>query len=85
MMRLLGLDPGLRHTGWGIVEAEGNRLRHVADGAVHGRNAKVAQCARPVFRLSRFDGRSKRERQGFGRRHAVERDHVARGRLERVR
>lgn len=34
-MRLLGLDPGLRHTGWGIVDAEGNRLRHVADGAVH--------------------------------------------------
>lgn len=34
-MRLLGLDPGLRHTGWGIVEAEGNRLRHVADGALH--------------------------------------------------
>jgi crossover junction endodeoxyribonuclease RuvC len=34
-MRLLGLDPGLRHTGWGIVEVEGNRLRHVADGAIH--------------------------------------------------
>jgi crossover junction endodeoxyribonuclease RuvC len=34
-MRLLGLDPGLRHTGWGIIEAEGSRLRHVADGAIH--------------------------------------------------
>jgi crossover junction endodeoxyribonuclease RuvC len=34
-MRVLGLDPGLRHTGWGIIEAEGNRLRHVADGAIH--------------------------------------------------
>ncbi len=34
-MRLLGLDPGLRHTGWGIVEVEGNRLRHIADGAIH--------------------------------------------------
>ena len=34
-MRLLGLDPGLRHTGWGIIEAEGNRLRHVADGTIH--------------------------------------------------
>lgn len=34
-MRLLGLDPGLRHTGWGVIEAGGNRLRHVADGAVH--------------------------------------------------
>jgi crossover junction endodeoxyribonuclease RuvC len=34
-MRLLGLDPGLRHTGWGVVDVEGSRLRHVADGAIH--------------------------------------------------
>jgi crossover junction endodeoxyribonuclease RuvC len=34
-MRLIGLDPGLRHTGWGIIESEGSRLRHVADGALH--------------------------------------------------
>lgn len=33
-MRLLGLDPGLRVTGWGVVEAEGNRLSYVADGAL---------------------------------------------------
>lgn len=33
-MRLLGLDPGLQKTGWGIVEAEGSRLRHVANGVV---------------------------------------------------
>ncbi len=34
MVRLLGIDPGLRFTGWGVVEAEGNRLRHVADGVI---------------------------------------------------
>lgn len=34
-LRLLGLDPGLRHTGWGVIDVSGNRLRHVADGAVH--------------------------------------------------
>jgi crossover junction endodeoxyribonuclease RuvC len=34
-MRLLGLDPGLRHTGWGVIEVTGNRLTHVADGVVH--------------------------------------------------
>lgn len=34
-MMVLGLDPGLRHTGWGIVRLSGNRLSHVADGAVH--------------------------------------------------
>jgi len=33
-MRLLGLDPGLRHTGWGIIEVNGNSLRHLANGAV---------------------------------------------------
>jgi crossover junction endodeoxyribonuclease RuvC len=33
-MRLIGLDPGLRHTGWGIVETEGSRLRFVAGGVV---------------------------------------------------
>jgi crossover junction endodeoxyribonuclease RuvC len=34
MIRLLGIDPGLRFTGWGVIEAEGNRLRHVADGVI---------------------------------------------------
>lgn len=33
-MRVLGLDPGLRVTGWGVIDAEGNRLRWVADGVV---------------------------------------------------
>ena len=35
MTRIIGLDPGLRNTGWGIIEAEGSRLIYVADGAVH--------------------------------------------------
>jgi len=34
-MRVLGLDPGLRHTGWGIIDVRGNRLTHVADGVAH--------------------------------------------------
>lgn len=33
-MRLLGLDPGLRITGWGVIEINGNHLRHIADGVV---------------------------------------------------
>ena len=33
-LRLIGLDPGLRSTGWGVIEVEGNRLRHVANGAI---------------------------------------------------
>jgi crossover junction endodeoxyribonuclease RuvC len=34
MVRLLGIDPGLRFTGWGVIEVDGNRLRHVADGVI---------------------------------------------------
>jgi len=33
-MRLIGLDPGLRATGWGVIEADGSMLRHVAHGVV---------------------------------------------------
>ena len=33
-MRLLGLDPGLRKTGWGIIEATDGRLRHIANGTI---------------------------------------------------
>jgi crossover junction endodeoxyribonuclease RuvC len=33
-MRLLGLDPGLQRTGWGLIEARGNALHFVAAGVV---------------------------------------------------
>jgi crossover junction endodeoxyribonuclease RuvC len=34
MVRLLGIDPGLRFTGWGLIDVDGNRLRHIADGVI---------------------------------------------------
>ena len=33
-MRVIGLDPGLRKTGWGVIEAKEHRLRHVANGVI---------------------------------------------------
>lgn len=33
-IRILGIDPGLRNTGWGIIEQAGNRLTYVASGVV---------------------------------------------------
>ena len=33
-LRILGLDPGLRRTGWGVVAIDGARLAHVAHGVV---------------------------------------------------
>ena len=34
-MRVLGIDPGLRNTGWGVIVVDGPRLRHVANGVIH--------------------------------------------------
>ena len=33
-MILIGLDPGLGTTGWGVIHADGNRLRHIANGQI---------------------------------------------------
>src|SRR5680860_56423 len=33
-IRIMGIDPGLRNTGWGIIEQSGNALRFVASGTV---------------------------------------------------
>ncbi|GLQ56808.1 crossover junction endodeoxyribonuclease RuvC [Devosia nitrariae] len=33
-VRIIGIDPGLRRCGWGVIEAEGNRLRYVACGVL---------------------------------------------------
>lgn len=33
-MIILGLDPGLGTTGWGLVRAEGNRLSHIDNGQI---------------------------------------------------
>jgi crossover junction endodeoxyribonuclease RuvC len=33
-IRILGIDPGLRRTGWGVIDVEGNRLMFVACGCV---------------------------------------------------
>ena len=33
-IRILGLDPGLRRTGWGVLSVEGSRLSHIAHGVI---------------------------------------------------
>jgi len=33
-VRILGLDPGLGTTGWGLIDAQGNRLAHIANGQI---------------------------------------------------
>lgn len=34
MVRIIGIDPGLRRTGWGVIESDGVRLSYVASGYV---------------------------------------------------
>ncbi|MET1111380.1 MAG: crossover junction endodeoxyribonuclease RuvC [Allosphingosinicella sp.] len=46
-MIILGLDPGLGCTGWGVIGAEGNRLSHVANGQIRT-DAKAELPARLV-------------------------------------
>jgi len=33
-MRIIGLDPGLQHTGWGVIDQDGSRLSYVACGRI---------------------------------------------------
>ena len=33
-IRIIGIDPGLRHTGWGVIAVQGTRLSYVADGTI---------------------------------------------------
>ncbi len=41
-MRVLGIDPGLRTLGWGMIEAQGSRMRHVANGLCRSEGADLA-------------------------------------------
>lgn len=41
-MRVIGFDPGLRRTGWGIVDSSNGRLRHVANGTCSTATGELA-------------------------------------------
>ena len=49
-MIILGLDPGLGTTGWGVIRAEGNRLSHLANGRL-----KTDSAAPLARRLAHLD------------------------------
>lgn len=62
-MRILGIDPGLRCLGWGVIEAEGPRLRHVANGTcksgsgpLSARLLEIAEGLREVLRIHAPEG-----------------------------
>lgn len=39
-MRVIGIDPGLRNLGWGVIEVAGTRIAHVANGICHSDGAE---------------------------------------------
>ena len=48
-VRVIGIDPGLRRTGWGVVDVEGNRLSHVADGVCTSEGRSLAARLASLF------------------------------------
>ncbi len=42
-MRILGIDPGLRNMGWGVIDVNGSRTHHVANGICHSKGTDLAQ------------------------------------------
>jgi crossover junction endodeoxyribonuclease RuvC len=40
MVTILGIDPGLQHTGWGIIKKDGNSLHYIACGVINS-NSKA--------------------------------------------
>ncbi|WP_333714073.1 crossover junction endodeoxyribonuclease RuvC [Yoonia sp.] len=41
-MRILGIDPGLRNMGWGVIDVSGSRISHVANGVCHSQAGDLA-------------------------------------------
>ena len=55
-IRILGIDPGLRRTGWGLIEVDGNRLIYVACGSVATSDkVSLAEVGLWIDGLVRFD------------------------------
>ena len=50
MARVLGIDPGLRNLGWGVIDADGGRLRHVANGTCHSEPGELAPRLLSLYR-----------------------------------
>jgi crossover junction endodeoxyribonuclease RuvC len=50
LIRIVGIDPGLRRTGWGVIETDGVRLTYIASGCVTSRaDEELAYRLRELF------------------------------------
>ena len=48
-MRIFGIDPGLRTTGWGVIEAQGSRIRHIGNGVCRSDGSELAPRLLSLF------------------------------------
>jgi len=48
-MKILGIDPGLRATGFGVIDQQGNKLTYIASGIVSTPNADLPQRLKVIF------------------------------------
>jgi len=48
-MRVLGIDPGLRKAGWGVIEAKGSVIRHIANGTCVSKGHDLAARLNSLF------------------------------------
>ena len=48
-MRVIGIDPGLRNMGWGIVDVSGNKLSHIANGVCQSQGNDLATRLLSLF------------------------------------
>lgn len=59
-MRVLGIDPGLRNLGWGVIESDGTRVCHIANGICQSATGSLAERLLHLYRqltdvVHRFD------------------------------
>ena len=53
-MQIIGIDPGLRKTGWGIVSVEGNIITHVSNGTLKSSESNdLSQRLLEIFEIGR--------------------------------
>ena len=48
-MRVLGIDPGLRNMGWGVIDVTGSQISHVANGICHSTTGELAARLLSLF------------------------------------
>ena len=49
-MKIIGIDPGLRNMGWGVIAVDGPRLRHLANGIIHSEAGDLGPRLAALYR-----------------------------------